>query len=539
MILIPQLLWRVIQDKLDPRPRIIMGSKGPFVGGRDLGWFKYSLPLQELAGHHQYVVGRSGSGKSKFLLWYLYQLITHGQGALLLDPHTDLSHDILNLLASQTGEPDQSPWLADPDNARRLLYFEPGRSDRLIPMNLLLSSDPPYHIAQAVIEAFRRTWSGLAAAPQFETITLHSLLLLIEHRLSLCELPALLMKQTFRNRLLAGSQQPEIVSFFHERFGKWGREQATRIESTLNKASALLLNPQLKLILGANENRVDLRQIMDQRQVLIVNLGTCDRETRRLLGSLLTVRLEQAALSRADIPEQARISFFAVIDEFASFVQSEGSAQVLAEILSEVRKYKVFLTLAHQGIHQLESSTRLVGALDQTKIKIIFGSGAKTGRIIADDLFTADAQKLKQTDDPSLPAHLRAQFQSLAEQKELFVQAIKNQKQRELFLLPPNSNQVVSLRTVTVPRLALDPDDLERLKTWLLPQVAVPAVDLAEQLRQRQAAFNSTAPAVAGKTRDQLNRSYSSPDGFKPPKLKAVNLADLFGHSGPEEPTTQ
>ena len=237
-------LWGLLQEKFDSRPRIILGSKGPFVAGRDLGWFKYGLPLEELTGHHQYVVGRSGSGKSKFLLWYVYQLIIHGQGCGLIDPHSDLANDLVHLLAAHIPDNEEEPWLYRQGNAERIIYFEPGRADRQIPMNLLVCPDPPYHIAQAIIEAFKRTWSeSLAAAPQFENITLHSLLLLIEHKLSLCELPAVLMKQSFRNQLLASSRQPEIVSFFQERFGKWGREQATRIESTLNKASALLLNP--------------------------------------------------------------------------------------------------------------------------------------------------------------------------------------------------------------------------------------------------------------------------------------------------------
>jgi hypothetical protein len=489
-------VWRFLQAKFDQRPRVVLGSAGPFIAGRDLGWFKFSLTLEELTGHHQYVVGRSGSGKSFYLLWYMYQLIVHDQAVFLIDPHSDLANALLELLATLPTGPDQQPWLSDPDNARRVIYFEPGRTDRQIPMNMLTSPNRPYTIAQNVIEAFKRTWpETLSAAPQFENIVLHSLLLLIEHRLSLCELPPLLMDQDFRQRLLETSQQPEIVNFFKQRFDRWGREQATRLESTLNKATALLLNPNLKHILGADINKLDLRSIMDQQQILIANLGTADHETTRLIGSLLTVNLEQSALSRANIPEHERRPFFAIIDEFASFVSQEGTAQALAEMLSQVRKYYVNLALIHQGVHQLEHSNRLVGALDQAQLKCVFASGTRTGQMIAAEIFNPEPERLKRTDDETSQTGTRTQFQTLSEQKELFVQALRDQRKRQVFILPPGSNRPLALRTVTVPRPQVEPEDLEAIKEWLLVQYAEPVEDLAQQISHRQAAVTNPESA--------------------------------------------
>lgn len=446
---------------------VSFGSRGPFIKGFDLGLSKFRIPLSKL-NTHTYVVGKSGKGKSKFLEGLLWQLINHGEGCGLIDPHGDLASNLLKLLAFQPSGKNNQPWLSDPQNAGRLVYCEPGHKDYFVPMNVLASSDAPYTIVSNVVEAFQRTWSKeLEAAPQFKNVTLHGLLLLIEHRLSLVHLPHLFMYKDFRESLLAKSQNEDVKGFFYERFEKWGREQTLRIESLLNKVTALTLNPSLKLMLGASENRLNLRQFMDEGKVLIFNLGMCDHETRNLLGSLLAVRLEQAALSRVELEEDKRRRWYCVLDEFQRFVANEGSAQALAEMLSEARKFGLFLCLAHQGWHQLANS-RLEGALDQAQIKVVFGSGTRTGRIVAEELFVPDPQKVKYdaSDSKANPV-----YQNLLEQKEIFVQTIRRQKHREIFVLPPESDQVIALKTIDVPRPAVELFQLQDLKMKLLKNV--------------------------------------------------------------------
>ncbi|MBK8902028.1 MAG: type IV secretion system DNA-binding domain-containing protein [Anaerolineaceae bacterium] len=448
---------------------IEFGSRGPFIGNTDFGISKFSIQLQKL-NTHMYVVGRSGKGKSKFLEGFLWQLINHGQGCGLIDPHGDLASNLLKLLAFQSGS-DKQPWLAKQENVSKLIYCEPGHKDYFVPMNVLASKDAPYTIVSNVIEAFQRTWSQeLAAAPQFKNIALHGLLLLIEHRLSLVELPRLFMFKEFRDALLDKSQNEDVKAFFYERFERWGREQSLRIESLLNKVTALTLNPSLKLMLGASENRLNLRQFMDEGKILIFNLGTCDHETRNLLGSLLAVRLEQAALSRVELEEDKRRRWYCVLDEFQRFVANEGSAQALAEMLSEARKFGLFLCLAHQGWHQL-ANARLEGALDQAQIKVIFGSGTKTGRIVAEELFVPDPQKTKHE---GASKNANPVYENLLEQKEMFVQTIRRQRHREIFLLPPESDKVVALKTLNVPQPKVDKQQFEHLKTRLLQTVGLP-----------------------------------------------------------------
>jgi len=241
------------------RPFINFGSRGPFLGRFDFGLFNYRLPLKEL-DTHLYVVGRSGKGKSKFLESYLWQLIHHGEGCGLIDPHGDLANDLLTRLAFEPTGKEGKPWLADPKNAARLIYVEPGRDDFFIPMNVLIGPQDNYVKAVNIIEAFQRTWSqSLLEAPQFKNVALHGLLLLLEYGHTLIELPRLFLDESFREELLQSSTQADVVAFFYNRFNKWGREQSLRLESLLNKVTALTLNTHLRLMLGAKENRLDFR----------------------------------------------------------------------------------------------------------------------------------------------------------------------------------------------------------------------------------------------------------------------------------------
>ena len=123
--------------------------------------------------------------------------------------------------------------------------------------------------------------------------------------------------------------------------------------------TAFTFNPQLRQILGTSDNRLDFRQIMDEGKVLLVDLGRCDVETRRLLGSLIVTGLEQAARARRGHAE--RKPFYFCIDEFQDFCSNDGSAQTLAQILSECRKFGLHLTLAHQTLAQINE--RMKGAL--------------------------------------------------------------------------------------------------------------------------------------------------------------------------------
>jgi hypothetical protein len=429
---------------------------------------------------HMYVLGITGQGKSKLLEHCLFQDITSGRGCGLLDPHTDLAQDLLAYLAS-------SGFFTSPKNRDRFVYFEPSRSDCLIPFNVLATPYPPYVIAMNLVEAFRRTWpESLREAPRFTNILLASLLTLIANHLTLVELPRLLTDQGFRERLLNNVDDQEVISVFHDRLDKWGREQPLILESILNKVSAFSLNPALRLILGSRENRLDFRRIMDEGKVLVADLGRCDGETRRLLGSLIVTGMEQAALSRKDEPTRKRRPFYFYIDEFQDFVANEGSVMTLAQILSESRKFGLHLTLAHQTLGQMMSG-RMRAALGNIGTKVVFAVDRVDAEIMAKKLFMVDGERVKhEVENEYQQEKSHPLYYSLQEEWERAVHGIQALRPRACLAKAPQRG-VAQIYTVTIPGHRLSEKDLEDLRFSLIKKDGQPSWRLREEINKRGA----------------------------------------------------
>lgn len=331
---------------------------------------------------------------------------------------------LTNLLTMLWGP--RPPLLSVGANRRRVVYLDP-RQDRIMPFN------------------------PLAAAPRFANLALYALLALIENHLSLLELPHLLTDKDYREGLLRRVTQPDVVAFFHDRFDRWGRDAPLMIESLLNKATALTLNPYLAPMLGA-DSCLSLREVMDQGKILLVNLRTPDEETRTLLGSLLMIMAEQAALSRESLPKAQRRRFFLIVDEFQKFTANEGSATTLAEILSECRKYALHLLFAHQSWAQLSSHSRLAGALEQAQVQAIFGTGRQTAQVLAASLYTPDPNLVKhEVDDPDQQPRSHPVFETIQTQLEMGVQENMRLKRRQMLVQLPEGAALRKLRTPTVP----------------------------------------------------------------------------------------
>ena len=265
------------------------------------------------------------------------------------------------------------------------------------------------------------------------------------------ELPRLLTDKNYRERLLRGVSNRDVVDFFHDRFDRWGRDTPLMIESLLNKATALTLNPYLAPMLGA-PSCLSLRDVMDQGKILLVNLRTPDEETRNLLGSLLMTMAEQTALSRESLPKARRRKFFLIVDEFQKFTANEGSATTLAEILSECRKYGLHLLFAHQSWAQLSSHSRLSGALEQAQVQAIFGTGRQTAQALASSLYLPDPNLVKhEVDDPDQQTRSHPLFETIQTQLEMGVQEIMRLKRRQVLVQLPESAKLRRLRTPTVP----------------------------------------------------------------------------------------
>ncbi len=453
------------------------------LGVRDFfGLWPLYLSLTRFSSH-LYVVGASGQGKSKFLQHVLYELSTKGHGCGVFDPHSDLASDLLAQLATH---PTQQPWLSYPYNQQRIVYLDPSRTDYIFPCNILKNTvSSPYEIAENVVEAFRRVWpDSLSEAPRFAQILRNAVLVLIANGLTLLELEPLLTDKEFRMRMLAHVKDPLVASFFTHQYDKWGREQAIFVSPVLNKVSAFLFKPQVRYMLGAEENRLDFRSIIDSGKILIINLGCFrDEETQRLLGSLFLTSLEQAAFSRSNQPSSLRKPFFCMIDEFPLFCSRDQTS--LARILSECRKYRLHLGLAHQTVTQLPG-TRIQGALENAKLKVIFGTGRQTAESIVKELYMPDPQSIKHVvPDTEAQERTHPVFDPLLEQFEVFTQSIQRLRRRKVLVKLPDRERVYKLRVPKVPSSHLGAQQLEGVKKALAKAVGKPCTTVEQAIVSR------------------------------------------------------
>jgi TraM recognition site of TraD and TraG len=265
---------------------------------------------------------------------------------------------------------------------------------------------------------------------------------------------------------------PQVIRFFSERFDEWGRDAALMRESTLNRADLLTFSPPLRYGLGSPDNALPFREILDTGRCLIINLALSSPHTRRLLGCLLTVGLETAALARADSVAQTfqRRSYYLVMDEFSQFMaQSEES---LTRMLSETRKYHLFCVMAHQNWSQ--ASDRLKGALENVGVEVILKAGRMDAEYSARILGSVDPMSIKHTvlnEDASERTH--PTYLSLPEQWEKQVQALQTLKVGQAFIRLPD-DRLKRVQTPTLPRIkpglaVLAQIKAEYLRTWFRP----------------------------------------------------------------------
>ena len=386
--------------------------------------FKISPQVRKF---HTYVVGLTGRGKSKFLQNCILQDIQKGKGCALVDPHGDLAKDILQSLIA-------SGYFNNQANYEKLIYVSPRRRDYVIPFNVLEKPDSQietYEVSQRVISAFMRAWSRtLLEPPRFQQIMRAGLAILVETGKTLCDLYNLLTDGDYRNSLIEQIKDPKVKqdcqAFFVNEFDRWGRERSSMISSTTNKVNALTDNPNLFYMLGQKENHINIQKIMDAGKVLLVDLGECDDETKRLFGTLIVTGFEQAALSRARVISAERKPYYLYIDEFQDFACHPGSAEAFSQMLSQVRKFGLHMILANQSIAQLNA--RLQTALGNAQTIISFRVSRADAEVLSRVLGQVDPEQIKHDKQMEIQHPL---YSPLNEQWEGFIQHLTTQSVRQ------------------------------------------------------------------------------------------------------------
>lgn len=385
--------------------------------------------------YHATLWGRTGSGKSKLLQSIFLQHLSKGHGVCILEPHHDLSIDTLSYLVDLG-------FFEQPDAFDRLVYLDWGNGG-YVPFNVLADRRDPETVAMHALEAMMRVWPELRRAPTFQTLFLSAMVVLIENKLPITYLYQLLTDGLFREQCLAKVTDPLI----HQSFGTYERTKGSVKDagSTLRRAFLLSFHQVSRLSLGQPECWLNIRRMMDEGRSLILNLGNIqDSETKRLIGALLLVQIEQAALSRSDLPLPQRRPWTVLVDEWPSFAATDAT---IGTILAQTRKFGLRLYLAAQSTGQV-SSDRLHGALENCRLNVTFGLGRASAVDQSRRIATLDP--LATTVDPITGRSHRI---SSGEQFETLAQDLQSLSPRHAYIklhdLPPVKVQTLGVRSVS------------------------------------------------------------------------------------------
>ena len=293
---------------------------------------------------HMYVIGKTGTGKSTLIANMAHQDMLHGEGLALIDPHGDLVEQVLRFVPEE--------------RKSDVIYFNVPDTTHPIAFNPLepTRAESRTLVASNLISVFKKIWAE-SWGPRTEYILRNVLLALLESKEStLLDVPRLFDDPNFRRYIVTKVQNPQVRYFWVQEYRNYpARFRAEAIAPIQNKVGEFLVNPILRRIIGQEKSAFDLRRIMDEGKILLVNLakGKIGEDTAALLGAMLVSKIGLAALSRSNLPEAGRRDFYLYVDEFPSFTTSSFSG-----MLSEMRKYGLGLVLAHQYLSQLEEEMR-------------------------------------------------------------------------------------------------------------------------------------------------------------------------------------
>jgi hypothetical protein len=293
---------------------------------------------------HMYVIGKTGTGKSTLLETMIRQDLTRGHGMALFDPHGDLVEQVLEYIPVK--------------RHRDLVYFNVPDMAHPLGFNPLESVPPTKRpvAASALLEVFKKIWPD-SWGPRLEHILRNALLALLDQpEATLADVLRLFHDKEFRFRAAERVSNAQVRAFWLHEFEKYPMNlRAEAISPIQNKVGAFLANPLLNRILTQRRSSFDLRELMDEGGILLVNLskGKIGEDAAALLGAMLVAKIGLTALGRTDSPERTRRDFHLYLDEFQIFTTLS-----LANMLSELRKYRVNLILANQYLAQVEEEVR-------------------------------------------------------------------------------------------------------------------------------------------------------------------------------------
>ena len=322
---------------------------------------------------HMYVIGKTGMGKTNLLEHMVIQDIQNGHGVAYVDPHGDTAEKLIKAIPSS--------------RINDVIYFNPADIDYPVAFNVMEKVNPEYRhlVASGLVGVFKKIWAD-SWGPRLEYILRNAILALLEYPGStLLGVTRMLVDKNYRIRVVNKLTDPVVRSFWVDEFPKWNERVLQEVVSPIqNKVGQFLSSSLIRNIVGQTRSSFDIREIMDDRKILILNLskGRIGEDNSALLGAMMITKIQLAAMARVDILEEERKDFYLYVDEFQNF-----ATESFTNILSEARKYRLNLILANQYIMQL----------DEKVSAAIFGNA---GTLIAFRVGAVDAEFMEKEFEP-------------------------------------------------------------------------------------------------------------------------------------------
>lgn len=332
--------------------------------------------LRNDRSRHIYIIGQTGTGKSGGLELLTLSDVYYDQGFAIIDPHGDYAQHVMSFIPERRIDD--------------VVYFNPADTEHPIGFNPLEVTDPTLknHISSELVGVMKRMFESWG--PRLEYILRYTLLALLDYPNStMLDITRMLTEKKFRDEVITYIDDPVVKTFWTTEFASWNEKFATEaVAPVLNKVGAFTANPMIRNIIGQPKSTFNIRKIMDDGKILIVNLsrGLMGEDNAAILGAMMVTKIQLAAMSRQDVPEAQRRPFYLYVDEFQNFATDS-----FATILSEARKYALNLTVANQYISQMSEPVR----------NAVFGN---VGTIICFRISPDDAPFLQKYFEPQFEA---------------------------------------------------------------------------------------------------------------------------------------
>lgn len=330
---------------------------------------------------HIYVIGKTGMGKSTMIENMAAQDIQNGNGICFIDPHGSAVDTLLDYV---------------PENRiDDVVYFSPADTKYPVAFNVMEDIGPErrYLVAQGLLSAFKKIWGAESFSDRMEHITSNTLLALLEYPGStMLSIPRMFVDKVFQKKVVANITDPIVKAFWEQEYASWDdRYRKEAYSAVLNKVGQFTSNPIIRNIVGQPKSSFDFRDILDNKKILLVNLsiGQIGESNADLLGSMMTTKIYLSAMSRSDLAKEdirKLPPFYLYIDEFQNLANDS-----FADILSQARKYKLALTMAHQYVEQMPDTVKAA----------VFGN---VGSMIVFRIGPTDAELLEREFSPTFTA---------------------------------------------------------------------------------------------------------------------------------------